>query len=146
MRKIRWKQAITRSVPIWLVIGIFFVGLTSALIISNVVVEKMSIFTGQVIDSDFVVDGVKTIVQSESRMKLRVTIRNTDIVIHNANVTVQLLDINGDLIIIDGVEMTQNQLTGDVNGGGIKNLQYSFNGNGLVAEYQSYLIIIYQEG
>ena len=120
------------------------VSLVVALTINNLTAEQISLFAGQVSDSDFAIDNISTDFVSSNKIRIKLTIRNTDTSIHSANVTVTLLNSTGDMISIGGVDMVESQLTGDITGSGTTDLTFNFEAAGLVSEYQSNFIEIRQ--
>jgi len=139
------KKALKREIPLWSVIVVLAAaGLVTAITVSTVAPEKISIFSGQVQDSDFVIDSVVSKPLGKNTVIVFVEVRNTDTVSHSANVTVQLLDENGDIIEINDEIMEQTLETGEVNGGETVLLLFTFRATGLVELYCSYQIVIYQ--
>jgi len=138
------RKRLNKSVPLWLVLIILISGTAAALTLYTLTPEKISLFKGEITDSDFVVDNLVTKTKGLNKIVVKVTLRNTDTANHEANVTVALLDSNGDIIVINGVEMELTISTGNVTGGDTVKLTFTFTGANLVSVYESYLIEIYQ--
>lgn len=144
LRKLLKKKFLKTYVPLWVLLVIVFSGVALSITILTLTPEKISIFTGQVQASDFVVDSVISTPKGKNTVVVAVKLRNTDTATHSANVTVQLIDSNGDIIEIDGELMEQTKQTGDVAGGASVILVFTFKATDLVAVYETYQINIYQ--
>lgn len=144
MRSVR--KILKREVPLWVVALLLAASMAATLTVTFLPSEKISIFSGQVQASDFVVDAVISKPLGRNIVVVLVKIRNADSVPHSANVTVQLLDANGDIIEIGGETMEQTLETGEVEGGGSIILMFRFEAANLVELYETYQIVIYQTG
>lgn len=137
-------------IPTWallvmiLILASTSVSLVVALTINNLTAEQFSLFAGQVSDSDFVIDNISTDFVSSNKVRVKLTIRNSDASTHSANVTVTMLNSTGDMISIGGVDMVESQLTGDISGSGTTDLTFNFEAIALVSEYESNFIEIRQ--
>ena len=138
------KKILKREIPLWAVALLIAMSIATAITVTNLAPEKISIFSGRVQDSDFVIDSVISEPLGRNMVVVFVKIRNTDTVSHSANVTVQLLDENGDIIEINGELMEQTLETGTVNAEESVLLLFTFKATGLVELYDSYQIVIYQ--
>jgi len=138
------KKILKREIPLWAVVTLLIVSIAAAITVTNLASEKISIFSGQVQDSDFVIDSVVSKPLGKNTVIVFVEVRNTDTITHSANVTVQLLDENGDIIEINDEIMEQTLETGEVNGGESVLLLFTFKATGLVELYSSYQIVIHQ--
>lgn len=133
------------AIPLWLLLMLLFVTpIATAIVIISLTPEKISLFTGQPVNSNFVIDSISTNFKGLNKIAVKLTVRNSDTVQHSANVTVQLLDMSGSLITISGIEMSLSWLTGNIAGGGTVVFTYTFTGTGLVNLYNSHFINIYQ--
>ena len=132
-----------RRVPLWLVILLLLVstGSTAAALLINTFNEKISIYSGQVQDSDFQITALETKIKGRNRVDVSLTLKNGDSAnAHSADVTVQLLDSNGDVLL----EQTEN--TGNVEASGTWTHTFTFTQQGLVSQYDSTFIVIKQTG
>jgi len=138
----------TKTVPLWLMIVLVListVGTAYALTIIALQIERINIWEGQYQDTDFTITAFKTRLIGKNRVWIRITIKNNDVNVHSANVTVQLLDSSGNLINIGGQDMEQYALTGDVAGGDTWTHLFRFYATDLVSQYNSPFIIIEQQ-
>jgi len=138
-------KAFRVNIPLWLTVLILSASIVATISIVTLAPEKVNIFTGQVEDTDFVVDAVISKPLGRNIVILSVKLRNTDSITHTANVTVQLLNSTGDVIEIDGVLMEQTKQV-EALGGDTVILIFKFKATGLVEKYETYQIIIYQTG
>jgi len=136
MRKVR------RSVPLWLVIVLLLATVTltaTALTVWMLQVERINIWEGQIQDTDFTVIEIDTKIKGKHRIDITLALKNNDASnTHSADVTVQLLDSNGNVIL----EQTVN--TGDVVAGGTWSYTFTFTQNNLVSQYDRPFIIVEQ--
>lgn len=102
-------------------------------------VDKLSLFSSETAESDFDVDHKDTTVRGFGKLAVDMTLVNGDSSSHSANVTVQLLDSNGDVIA------TQSKETGTVAGGDSFSGTWTFQRPGLLMNYESSRIIVDQQ-
>ncbi len=129
-----------------IVVAVFVVGLVigsagvaAGLSMTTLDIEKISLFDSQTADSDFSITSYDTTVTGADSVDVAVTLDNTDTAnAHEADVTVQLVDSNGEVI----AESTQQ--TGNVTGGGSYSTTYSFTGTDLASDYEETFIVIDQ--
>jgi len=140
------RKVLSKSVPLWLVLIVMISGVAVAITVYGLTAEKISLFKGGVTGSDFVVECVVTKTKGLNKIVIKVVIKNTDTATHSANVTVSLLGENGDILTVNGIEMTITLQTGEVAGGASVKLVFTFTGAGLVELFENYLIEIYQTG
>jgi hypothetical protein len=101
-------------------------------------VERIGLWQGFVASPHFTVTELSTTIRGLNRVDARVTLRNTDANTHSANVTVQLLDTNGDVVAEQWV------LTGDVAGNSDWSYVFTFKEKGIAKSYDSVLVIVKQ--
>jgi hypothetical protein len=144
MKNIR-RKLLKKSVPLWFLLALSLAIMAAiALTIITIGPEKIKIYTGEIADSDFIIDSISTRLKGKNRITITIELRNGDTVAHSADVTVQLLDSNGDIISIDGEDMESTQSTGNIDGGSSITLAFTFTGSNLVRVYHSCMITIYQ--
>lgn len=135
MRKTARKIS-TRTAALLLFVAIL--GTALALTITPFQIEKINLFGTQIQDTDFSLQEYNTKVKGKNRVDITLTIKNEDTAPHFANVTVQLLDTAGDVIL------EQTAATGEVLGGDSWTHTFVFQQTGLVEAYDSSLVIIDQ--
>ena len=86
----------------------------------------------------FTVTELSTTIRGLNRVDVKVTLRNTDTNTHSANVTVQPLDANGDVVA------EAFQLTGDVAGNSDWSYVFAFKAKDIAKSYDSVLVIVKQ--
>ena len=131
-----------KTVPIWLaailVVASCF-ATAAALTIYSTQVERINIWGGQIQDTDFSITELSTKIKGKHRIDISITIKNEDATnVHSANVTIQLLDSNGDILV------EQTVSTGDVAAGGTWSYTFNFHQTNLVSQYDSPFVIIRQ--
>jgi hypothetical protein len=131
-------DTLKRCTPLWLLLLILLVfsvvtGFALAVLIK---VERIGIWQGVVESPRFVVTEISTTIKGLNRVDVKVVLKNTDTNTHSANVTVQLLDSNGDVVV------EAFQLTGDVAGGAEWSYVFVFKEKDIVKRYVSTLVIV----
>ena len=129
----RWLR---RCAPLWLVL--LLVAVVACAVAVQVVVEKLGLWRGVVAAPHFTLVELSTTIRGLNRVDVKVTLRNTDTSTHSANVTVQLLDRDGEVVA------EQFQLTGDVAGGAEWSYVFVFKEKGIVERYDSVLVVVRQ--
>jgi hypothetical protein len=127
-----------RCTPLWLLLLILLVfsvvtGFALAVLVR---VERIGIWQGVVESPRFVVTEISTTFKGLNRVNVKVVIKNIDANTHSANVTVQLLDADGDVVV------EAFQLTGDVAGGAEWSYVFVFKEKDIVKRYASTLVIV----
>jgi hypothetical protein len=130
---VRWLR---RCAPLWVVLLV--VAAVAGAVAVQVVVERVGLWRGVVVAPHFTVTELSTTIRGLNRVDVKVTLKNTDTAVHTANVTVQLLDKDGEVI----AELYQ--LTGDVQGGAEWSYVFVFREKGIVERYDSVLVIVRQ--
>jgi hypothetical protein len=128
---VRWLR---RCAPLWVVL--LLVAVVAGAIAVQVVVERVGLWRGVVVAPHFTLVELSTTVRGLNRVDVKVTLRNTDTAVHSANVTVQLLDRDGEVI----AELYQ--LTGDVAGGAEWSYVFVFKEKDIVESYDSVLVVV----
>jgi hypothetical protein len=134
----RFKNVLKRCTPLWLLLLlllVFSVAIGVALTVL-IKVERIGLWQGVVEAPHFTVTELSTTIKGLNRVDVRVALKNTDANTHSANVTVQLLDSNGDVVAEQWV------LTGDVAGGAEWSYVFTFREKGIVKSYESALVIV----
>jgi hypothetical protein len=101
-------------------------------------VERLGLWRGVVVSPHFTLVELSTTIRGLNRVDVRVTLKNADTAVHAANVTVQLLDRDGEVVA------EQYQLTGDVPGGAEWGYVFVFREKKIVERYDSVLIVVRQ--
>jgi hypothetical protein len=99
-------------------------------------VERIGLWQGVVESPHFMVTEISTTIKGINRVDVKVVLRNTDTNTHSANVTVQLLDADGDVVAEQWV------LTGDVAGNSDWSYVFVFKEKDIVKKYNSVLVIV----
>jgi len=132
-------KLLTRSVPLWLVLLLLICVVGSALALTIVTsVERIGLWQRFVASPHFTVTELSTTIKGLNRVDVKVALRNTDTATHSANVTVQLLDTNGDVVA------EAFQLTGDVAGNSDWSYVFTFKEKSIAKSYDSVLVIVKQ--
>jgi len=126
------------SISIILMAALTLISFATALTVISLDPEKLNVWLGTYADTDFTILSSKTILSGRNKVKITIELKNTDTVAHSANVTVQLLDSNGDIIL------ESSQLTGTVDGDNTVTLRFTFTQTDLVYTFESYLIEVKQ--
>lgn len=110
-------------------------GITYGLTITLLPTLHVSLFSGQIAASNFVVQSQNAQFQGPNKIKITVTLLNTDATNpHSANVTVSALDASGN--VLDSAWA----LTGTVAASGTVTLTYDLSQTGISASYASTFI------
>jgi hypothetical protein len=128
---VRWLR---RCAPLWLVLLV--VAAVAGAVAIQVVVERVGLWRGVVVASHFTLVELSTTIRGLNRVDVKVTLKNTDASTHSANVTVQLLDKDGEVI----AELYQ--LTGDVVGGAEWSYVFVFKEKNIVESYDSVFVVV----
>ncbi|MCC6055257.1 MAG: FxLYD domain-containing protein [Desulfurococcaceae archaeon] len=132
-------KLLTRSVPLWLALLLLAICIVSgvALTLTIIVsVERVGLWQKTVASPHFTVTEISTTIRGLNRVDVKITLKNIDTDTYNANVTVQLLDSNGDVIA------EAFQLTGDIAGGAEWSYTFIFKTKNIVKSYESVLVIV----
>lgn len=121
-----------------LALALSVLGTAVAMSLLDLPVERLSLFRGQVASTDFVVDAFESKPKGMNRVDVSITLRNGAGTAHTADVTVQLLDAAGALLVEDV------KPTGSVAGGASANLAYTFTQSGLTGAYHSAQVLVRQ--
>jgi hypothetical protein len=132
-------QSGRRVIVLVLVIGLAIgsVGVVAGLSIGQLP-EKIEVWNSQSQDTDFNIQTSDTDVKGQDRVDVSTEIKNQDSSAHDANVTVQLLNAGGDILI------EETKTTGSVSGGGTVNLNYKFSQSNLAENYDKTFIVVDQ--
>jgi hypothetical protein len=123
-----------RCAPLWLVL-LVVVAVVGAVTV-QVVVERVGLWRGIVVSPHFTLVELSTTIRGLNRVDVKVTLKNTDTAVHAANVTVQLLDKDGEVVA------EQYALTGDVPGGAEWSYVFVFREKSIVERYDSVLVVV----
>ena len=131
-----------KSVPIGIVallLAASVVSTAAALTIRALQIERINIWSGQIQDTDFTITGIETKIKGKHQIEITLTIKNNDESNqHTAEVVVQLLDSNGE-IIVDGTATLQIEAKGTIT------QKFKFHKQNLVSQYSQLMVVITQE-
>ena len=130
-------KLLARSVPLWLVLLLLMCVVGSALALTIVTsVERIGLWQKTVAPPHFTVTEISTTIRGLNRVDVKVTIKNIDTNTRSANVTVQLLDTDGDAVAEQWV------LAKDIAGGAEQSYTFIFKTKNIVKSYESVLVIV----
>lgn len=134
-------STLTKRLIIALVVMSFVGGIGSgvAMTMNSMNEERISIFEGDVVESDFVVADSDVEVRGKNLVVNTLVLENTDSVSHSANVTVYVEDDAGNVIA------TESKLTGDVAANSTIEMDYRFQQKNIANEYSSTFVVIDQQ-
>jgi hypothetical protein len=113
-------------------------GVATALTQTSLNTQQLSLFDSQTADSDFSITSYDTTITGEDSVTVDLTLNNTDSAAHEADVTVQLVDSTGTVLV------EETQVTGSVAGGASTSTTYTFSQTGLAANYEETFIVVDQ--
>jgi len=134
-------QSGRRVLVLVLVVGLVIgsVGVVAGLSMTSLSPEKIELWNSQAQDTDFNIQTSDTDVKGQDRIDVSTEIKNQDTSsAHEADVTVQLLDTNGDVL------RDETKPTGSVSADSSKKLTYQFTKSGLANDYEETFIIVNQ--
>jgi len=139
MRSGRVSAIFRRSVPVWLlVLLVASSAFATALTIMSLPTQRVGLWSGQVAGTDFTITDFHVKYKGPNKIVVTVTVKNTDSKTHSAEVTVQLLDSQGNVIL------EETKATGDVKGKETWTGEYVFVKTSLVSEYDRPFVVIEQ--
>ena len=139
MRSGRVSAIFRRAVPVWLlVLLVASSAFATALVIMSLPTQRVGLWSGQVAPTDFTITEFDVKYEGPHKIVVTVTVKNTDSKTHSAEVTVQLLDSQGNVIL------EETKATGDVAAGGTWTGEYVFVKTNLVSEYDRPFVVIEQ--
>jgi len=139
MRSGRVSAIFRRSVPVWLlVLLVASSAFATALTIMSLPTQRVGLWSGQVAGTDFTITDFHVKYKGPHKIVVTVTVKNTDSKTHSAEVTVQLLDSQGNVIL------EETKATGDVKGKETWTGEYVFVKTNLVSEYDRPFVVIEQ--
>jgi hypothetical protein len=127
-----------KCAPVWLVVllaAIAASSLTYAILVSTRV-ERIGVWQGVIETPHFTLVELSTTIKGLNRIDVAVVVKNTDTVAHSANITVQLLDADGEVIL------EAYELTGDIPAGSTWQHTFTFKDKNIVKIYDSVLVVI----
>jgi uncharacterized protein (DUF58 family) len=137
-------RVLNRSVPLWLALALALavalpVSVAVALTINTMTV-KLGLWQSTFEGTRFTLHFFSLDPKGPNRVDVRITLRNTDAAsAHSADVTVQLLDADGNVIA------EQTRSTGSVAAdGGTWSYTFTFTGPGITSQVHSVMIIVRQ--
>jgi len=130
-----------RVIVLVLVVGLVIgsVGVVAGLSMTSLGPEKIELWDSQAQDTNFNIQTYDTDVKRQDRIDVSTEIKNQGTSgAHEANVTVQLLDSSGNILI------EETKATGSVSSGSTAKLNYQFTQSNLAEEYDKTFIVVDQ--
>ena len=130
-----------RVVSLWVVglLVILAVATTGvAILTTNGSIQKLSLFQTTFEETDFVLTELEIEIEGKNQIEVELVLTNTDSFSHEAEVTVQVLDDEGDVIL------RETRSTGTVSAGDHWETEFVFIGADLVDHFDNVLIIVDQ--
>ena len=134
-------QSGRRVIVLVLVVGLVIgsVGVVAGLSMTGLSPEKVELWNSQAQDTDFNIQTSDTDVKGKDRIDVSVEMKNQDTSsAHEADVTVQLLDANGNVLT------EETKPTGSVSADSTVKSNYQFTKSGLANDYEETFIIVNQ--
>ena len=133
-------QSGRRVIVLVLVVGLVIgsVGVVAGLSMTSLSPEKVELWDSQAQDTNFDIQTYDTDVKRQDRIDVSTEIKNQDSSAHDANVTVQLLDSDGNILI------EETQATGSVGSSSTAKLNYQFTQSNLAEDYEKTFIVVEQ--
>ena len=139
------RRVLNRSVPLWLALALALavalpVSVAVALTITPIT-ERLNLWQSAFEGTSFTLHSFRLNPKGPNRVEVPITLRNADASsAHSADVTVQLLDADGNVIA------EQTQSTGSVAANGVWSYTFIFTGAGITSQVHSAMIIVRQTG
>ena len=134
------KNKTKKVIPVWIAIIIIIIMFTGSVVgmqIYAISIEHVSLFNGQIQSSEFTIINEQTTFHGLNKIVVKLTLSNTDTLnSHSANVTIFLLDSNGNTI------MNESYLTGIISASNTISNTTTFTETGIVSSYTSTFIQI----
>ena len=130
-----------RVVSLWVVVLIVILAVAAtgvAILTTNASIQKLSLFQTTFEDTDFVLTELEIEIEGKNQIEVELVLNNTDSISHEAEVTVQILDAGGDVIL------RETRSTGTVSAGDEWEAEFVFIGADLVDHFDSVFIIVDQ--
>ena len=134
-------QSGRRVIVLVLVVGLVIgsVGVVAGLSMTSLSPEKIELWDSQAQDTDFNIQTSDTDVKGKDRIDVSIELKNQDTSsAHEADVTVQLLDANGDVL------REETTPTGSVSADSTVKSTYQFTKSNLANDYEETFIIVNQ--
>ena len=133
-------QSGRRVIVLVLIVGLVIgsAGVVAGLSMTNLNPEKIELWDSQAQDTNFNIQTYDTDVKRQDRVDVTTEVKNQDTSTHEANVTVQLLDSSGNILI------EETKATGSVSSGSTAKLNYQFTQSNLAEEYDKTFIVVDQ--
>ena len=134
------KNKTKKVIPVWIAITIIIIMFTGSVVgmqIYAISIEHVSLFNGQIQSSEFTITNEQTAFHGLNKIVVKLTLTNIDTLnSHSANVTIFLLDSNGNTI------MNESYLTGVISASGTVSNKTTFIETNIVSSYTSTFIQI----
>ena len=134
-------QSGRRVIVLVLVVGLVIgsVGVVAGLSMTSLSPEKIELWNSQAQDTDFNIQTSDTDVKGKDRIDVSIELKNQDTSsAHEADVTVQLLDANGDVL------REETTPTGSVSADSTVKSTYQFTKSNLANDYEETFVIVNQ--
>lgn len=134
------KNKTKKVIPVWIAITIIIIMFTGSVVgmqIYAISIEHVSLFNGQIQSSEFTIISEQTTFHGLNKIVVKLTLSNTDNTnSHSANVTISLLNSNGNTI------MNESYLTGIISASNTVSNTTTFTETGIVSSYTSTFVQI----
>lgn len=134
------KNKTKKVIPVWIAITIIIIMFTGSVVgmqIYAISIEHVSLFNGQIQSSKFTIISEQTTFHGLNKIVVKLTLSNTDNTnSHSANVTISLLNSNGNTI------MNESYLTGIISASNTVSNTTTFTETGIVSSYTSTFVQI----
>jgi len=133
----RLKRALKKRTPLWLVLLILGIAVASTLALTiTPIAIRLGLWSVTVETPHIRVEGAVTTFRGPNVAVVVITLKNYDAnAPHTANVTVQILDANNNVVVEDSKELT-------INPGGVEVATFIFAKAGIAQEYNSVFIVV----
>lgn len=127
--------------PVWIVgllVVLSIVATAVAFTIADLPTEKLSFFEATIEETDFEVTEFELEIEGKNRIEVAVTLKNVGTVAHQAEVTLQALDADGNVLV------EQTLSTGSVAAGATRLLDFVLTKDSLSTDLASVFLIVDQ--
>ncbi|MFQ5874422.1 MAG: hypothetical protein ACE5JL_11565 [Dehalococcoidia bacterium] len=135
------QQRVRKVVSLWVVVllvGLAIAATAVALVTSGVTIQKLSLFETRFEDTDFGLTELELEFEGKNEIEVSLVLTNTDSTSHEAEVTVQILDAGGDVIL------RETQSAGTVSPGADWAGEFVFIGLDLVDLFDNVFVVVDQ--
>ncbi|MFQ5918543.1 MAG: hypothetical protein ACE5I4_00690 [Thermoplasmata archaeon] len=135
------RQHVKRAVSLWVVLVMVLLAVAATavgILTTGVTIRQLSLFETNFEASDFALTELELEIEGKNRVEVELVLTNTDSTPHAAEVTVQVLDSNGDVV------MAVKKSTGTVAGGADWESEFVFVGPNMVNALNDVFVVVDQ--